>query len=124
MSDSFQISRRIKSFKYAFNGIFILLKSQHNAWIHAVATILVVTIGFILGFTKTEWCWIVVAILLVWITEAINTAFEFLADAVSPDHHPLVGKAKDVAAGAVLIAAIGAVVIGVLVIKPYIKHLL
>jgi len=120
MSKSFTISARIKSFGYAFNGVFIMLQSQHNAWIHALASILISAAGFLFGLNRSEWCWIVLAIISVWTAEALNTAFEFLADAASPEYHPLVKKAKDVAAGAVLITAIGAAVIGVLVIGPYV----
>jgi len=120
MSKPFSISERIKSFGYAFNGIFIMLQSQHNAWIHALASILICAVGFSFGLNRSEWCWIVLAIISVWTAEALNTAFEFLADAASPEYHPLVKKAKDVAAGAVLITAIGATVIGALVIGPYV----
>lgn len=109
---------RIQSFKYAFNGIFTLLRSQPNAWIHAVATLGVCAAGVYCKLQRGEWCWIVLAIMAVWMAEALNTALEFLADAVNPTHHPLVGKAKDVAAGAVLIAAIGSVVIGLLIFGP------
>jgi len=97
--------------------------SQHNAWIHAAATAVVLLLGLYFGFSKAEWCWIVLAIVSVWTAEALNTAFEFLADVSSPGFHPLVKKAKDVAAGAVLIAAIGAAAIGLLVIGPYVMEL-
>ena len=96
-----------------------MFKSQFNAWIHVTATILVCAAGFYLRITGAEWCAIVLAIMSVWVAEALNTAIEFLGDAVSTDYHPLIGKAKDVAAGAVLIAAIGAVVIGLLVFGPH-----
>ncbi|HPA16020.1 MAG TPA: diacylglycerol kinase family protein [Desulfobacterales bacterium] len=108
--------------KHATDGIIILLKTQCNAWIHAFATIVVVILGLYLGFSKSEWCWIVIAIIAVWTAEALNTALEFLADAAIPDHHPLVGKAKDVAAGAVLISAIGSVIIGLLILGSHISR--
>jgi diacylglycerol kinase (ATP) len=73
------------------------------------------------GVLLSDWCWIILAISLVWTAEALNTAFEFLADAASPEFHPLVRNAKDVAAGAVLITAIGAVIIGCIVFWPYVK---
>jgi len=111
---------RMKSFKNAFKGIFILIISQKNARIHALATIIVCMLGFYFGLTKTEWCLIVIAISVVWTAEAFNTALEFLADAVSPEHHPLTGKAKNLAAGAVLISAVGSAIIGILIIGPYI----
>ena len=110
---------RLRSFAYALRGIAVLLTTQPNARIHAAATIAVCIAGFYFGLNMAEWCWIVLAMMAVWSAEAFNTALEFLADAVNPDFHPLVGKAKDVAAGAVLIAAVGAVVIGVLVFGPH-----
>jgi diacylglycerol kinase (ATP) len=112
---SLTFSGRMRSFKYALRGIGIMFATQQNAWIHAVATILVVALGFFLGLSRFEWCWIVLAIGSVWMAEAFNTALEFLTDVASPDFHPIAGKAKDVAAGAVLLAAVAAVVIGVLV---------
>jgi diacylglycerol kinase (ATP) len=96
-----------------------MLKSQHNAWVHAVATLIVVVAGFYFGVTASEWCWLVLAVIAVWTAEALNTAFEFLADVASPEFHPLVKQSKDVAAGAVLISAIGAAIIGLLVLGPY-----
>ena len=96
-----------------------MLASQHNAWIHASATIAVVLVGFYFGFTRDEWSFIIVAIVAVWVAEAMNTSLELLADVTSPEFHPLVEKAKDVAAGAVLISSIGAAIIGLIVIIPY-----
>jgi diacylglycerol kinase (ATP) len=115
-----QSKNRINSFKHAFRGIFNLYKTQKNARIHALATIIVLAAGFYFGFTKTEWCLIVLTISAVWIAEAFNTALEYLADACSPELHPLVGKAKDMAAGAVLISALASIIIGILIICPYI----
>ena len=117
----FQFTGRIRSFAYAFAGIATMLRSQHNAWIHAAATVAVCALGLIVGLSTAEWCWIVLAIMSVWTAEALNTAFEFLADAASPEFHPLVKHAKDVAAGAVLIAAIGAVAIALLVFAPRLR---
>ncbi len=97
-----------------------MLVSQHNAWIHALVTVLVCLTGFYFGFTKSEWCWIILAIVTVWTAEALNTAFEFILNVASPEFHPLAEKAKDVAAGAVLVSAIGAALIGLLIIGPYI----
>ena len=119
MDRPFQFTGRIRSFKFAFVGIWTMLKSQHNAWVHACATIAVVAAGLLLGVSRLEWCWLVLAIMAVWTAEALNTAFEFLADAASPEFHPLVKHSKDVAAGAVLISAIGSVVIALLVFGPY-----
>ena len=120
----FQFTGRVRSFKYAFVGIWTMLKSQHNAWVHAAATLVVVVTGLLVGLASAEWCWIVLAIMAVWTAEALNTAFEFLADAASPEFHPLVKHAKDVAAGAVLISAIGSAIIGILVLGPHLVELL
>lgn len=95
-----------------------MLSTQHNAWIHLVATIAVIVAGLQFRITTAEWCWLVLATVMVWTAEALNTAFEFLTDVASPGFHPLAEKAKDVAAGAVLIAATGSVAIGFLVFGP------
>jgi len=124
MNRPFSFTGRIRSFKYAFVGIWTMLKSQQNAWIHAIATVAVVIAGFVLGISPAEWCWLVLAIIAVWMAEALNTAIEFLADVASPEFHPLVKKAKDVAAGAVLISAIGAFIIGIIIIGPYVLKLI
>ena len=96
-----------------------MLQSQHNAWLHALATGLVICAGAYFQLTRYEWSWLILAIMAVWSAEALNTAFEFLADATIPTYHPLIGKAKDVAAGAVLIAAIGSAIIGALIFGPH-----
>ena len=96
-----------------------MLRDEHNAWIHAVASAAVCVAGFWLGLSRIEWCWIVLAMMVVWTAEGMNTALESLANAIAPDPHPSVRRAKDAAAGAVLIAAVGAVIIGVLVLGPH-----
>ncbi|MCB1070770.1 MAG: diacylglycerol kinase family protein [Kiritimatiellae bacterium] len=120
MSRAFTFTGRLRSFRHAFAGLWTMLRSQHNAWIHAGATVAVVAGGWFWNLSNPEWCWLVLAILSVWTAEALNTAFEFLADVASPTFHPLVKQAKDVAAGAVLIAVLGAVVIGLLVFGPHV----
>jgi len=119
MTKPFKIRERIRSFDYAFRGIKFLIKSQHNARIHLLATILAILLGYYLRIKQAEWIFITIAIILVWITEAINTSLELLANLVSKEHDDLIGRAKDVAAGAVLISAIGSVIIGILVFIPY-----
>jgi len=119
-SNSLTFTGRLRSVKFAMRGIATMLKTQHNAWLHATATALVISTGVLLKLSFGEWCWIVLAITAVWTAEALNTAFEFLTDVASPDFHPLAEKAKDVAAGAVLLAALGAVAIGGLVFGPHI----
>jgi diacylglycerol kinase (ATP) len=101
-----------------------MLRCQHNAWIHAAATLLVLAGAFFLRVSAADWCWIVLAISIVWTAETLNTAFEFLADAASPEFHPLVRDAKDVAAGAVLITATAAAVIGAIIFWPYVARLI
>ncbi len=104
-------------------GIASLVRSQANARIHLLAAVLVVLAGFYFGLNRTEWCLIALSIAVVFAAEGFNTALEHLTDLVSPDHHPLAGKAKDVAAGAVLLAAIGAAAVGALVFLPKISSL-
>ncbi|MDD5035363.1 MAG: diacylglycerol kinase family protein [Methylococcaceae bacterium] len=119
MSKQLEFAGRLNSFKYAFNGITVLLKSQPNARLHGVATLIACTAGIGFGITPLEWSLIVLVMAAVWVAEALNTAIELLADATHPEHHPLIGQAKDVAAGAVLIAAISSMIVGVLVFWPY-----
>lgn len=96
-----------------------MVATQHNAWIHLVATASVVALGFHESLNEKEWCVIVLAIALVWVTELINTALEFLADEVSQERRERIGLAKDVAAGAVLVAALCSVVLGALIFVPH-----
>lgn len=105
-SEKSYLKKRIESFGYAFKGIATLFKSEANAQVHLVALIVISVMGFWLGLSATEWCLILICMALVLCAEAINTALEALTDLVSPDHHPLAGKAKDVAAGAVLLSVI------------------
>ncbi len=109
---------RARSFRNAALGIWDVLRTQPNAWIHAAASLAVCAAGFALGVSRGDWVALVLAMTLVWVAESMNTALERLGDATSPGPHPLVGRAKDAAAGAVLIAAIGAGVVGMLVLGP------
>ena len=115
---SFSIISRIKSFGYAIEGIITFFRTQHNAWIHAFATIVVVIFGFIFKVNSNEWCLLTIAITMVIGAEMLNTAIEFLTDIASPGYNLQAKKVKDVAAGAVLMTAIAAVIIGVLVFLP------
>lgn len=119
MPKRFLVAARIRSFGHAFRGIRTMLRTQHNAWIHSAATALVIGAGLFLGVSASEWTALVLAMTAVWCAEALNTAFESLADVAHPDFHPLVKTAKDVAAGAVLICAAGAVAVGLLVFVPH-----
>jgi len=120
MKQGFSLTQRLRSFRYALAGLRTLLRTQHNAWIHAAATVAVIAAGGYFALSATEWLWLVLAMTLVWTAEAFNTALELLADAVTREQHPLIGQAKDVAAGAVLISALGALLIGVLVLGPHV----
>ena len=109
----------MKSFVYALQGLVFLVRTQPNARVHLLVTILVCAAGMFLGLSWSEWLSLSVAIVLVWSAEAFNTALEQLADALHPELHPGVGRAKDLAAAAVLIVALGAAVIGLLVFLPH-----
>ena len=115
-----ELKKRIKSFGYAFKGIASLVKKEHNAWIHCTAIVVVTLAGFYFDITHTEWCIVVICFGLVLAAEGFNTAIERLVDLVSPDYHPIAGDVKDVAAGAVLICAIAAAIVGMIVFIPYI----
>jgi diacylglycerol kinase (ATP) len=117
---TFSLADRARSFRYAFAGIAYMLRSQHNAWLHLTITALVCLAGWWLGISAADWRWLVVAIALVWVAETMNTAFEYVCDVVSPEFHVSVARAKDIAAGAVLICAGGSALIGILTFWPYI----
>ena len=114
-----ELNKRIKSFGYAFKGIASLIKKEHNAWIHCTAIVVVTLAGWYFGITPTEWCIVVLCFGMVLAAEGFNTAIERLVDLVSPDYHPIAGDVKDVAAGAVLICAIAAAIVGMIVFIPY-----
>ena len=106
------------SFAWSIQGIGAFFRSERNARIEGVVAIGVIIAGFVFRIDRYEWMAVTFAIGLVLAAEAFNTALEVLADAVHPERHPLVGRAKDIAAGAVLIAAIAAIVIGLIVFLP------
>jgi len=110
--------KRINSFRYAFKGIAILIATQPNAQIHILATLVITFVGLYIDLVIWEWCAILLCMGLVLVAEAVNTAIEFLTDLISPKIHPLAGKAKDVAAGAVLLAVIFCGVIWSLICVP------
>lgn len=91
---------------------------QHNAQIHLLAAVIVISVGFALGISGDEWLIIVLTMAMVLMAEALNTAIEYLADACMPEHHPLIEKAKDIAAAAVLVCAIAALVIAGIIFLP------
>lgn len=111
---------RLRSFKHAFRGIGTLLATQMNARIHLIILALVIAAGFHVNLNPGEWAIIALAVAMVLSAEAMNSALEFLADHTAPEWHDSVQKAKDLAAGAVLIAAAGAIVVGLIVFIPHI----
>ena len=112
------LRRRVASFGHAFRGVGSALRAELHLQFHAVATVLVVGLGFYCHLSPTEWALVALAVASVWAAELFNTAIETLTNLASPDYHPLAGRAKDVAAGAVLLAALGALVVGGLVFGP------
>ena len=107
--------KKIASFKFALMGFKWLMRTEPNARFHLLATLMVLILGYILDLSAIEWLWIILAVTLVFMAELLNTALEYLADALHPEHHPKVGKAKDMAAAATLLAAIFAVLVGIIV---------
>ncbi|MGE4610511.1 MAG: diacylglycerol kinase family protein [Paracoccaceae bacterium] len=118
------LKNHLKSLGYAGAGLVHLIKSEPHARIHLLVTILVVIAAIVLNVARLDWILLTFAIALVWAFEAINTAIEHLCDVISPDQSDSIKYAKDIAAAAVLVAAIGAAIIGITVFSPYIYALI
>lgn len=116
--DRSEIYSRAKSFQYAFEGWWYVLRTQHNAWIHAVFTVAVFFLALWLRLPARDWAVLVLTAMVVWIAEFMNTALEAVVDLSSQEMHPLAKVAKDVAAAAVLVGALGAVIVGLLIMGP------
>jgi len=112
------IRSRIAAFGHAFRGWWHVLQTQHNAWIHSIVATVIVALGLWLGLPPHDWAIIVLTIAMVFTAEFINTAIEAVVDLASPVHHPLAKVGKDVGAGAVLVAALAAALIGLLILGP------
>ena len=112
------IRSRLNSFRNAFSGWWYVIRTQQNAWIHALVSILVILCGFWVGLGGYDWVMIILAIALVWTAEFLNTALEAVVDLSSPPIHPLAKIGKDVGAAAVMIAAVASIAIGILVLLP------
>lgn len=124
MKKPFNLKDRSNSFSYAFEGLKTFFKTQHNAWIHLTAAILIFTVSYFLHISSTEWLFITLAIVLVFICEMLNTAIEFLCDKISPAIDPQIKKVKDIAAAAVLISSFFAIIIGGIIFIPKLIALL
>jgi diacylglycerol kinase len=112
------LRRRIKSFKYAFAGWGHVLRTQPNAWIHALIATAVILLAIWLRLPRRDWAILILTFMVVWMAEFTNTALETLVDMLMPEPHPLAKVAKDVAAATVLVGALGAIVIGLLILGP------
>jgi diacylglycerol kinase (ATP) len=109
---------RARSFRFAFSGWWYVIRTQRNAWIHAVVSVLVILLCTWLRLSPHDWAVIILAIAMVWTSEFINTALEAVVDLASPHQHYLARVGKDVGAAAVLIASTSSIVIGLLIIGP------
>lgn len=118
------LRQRITSFRHAIRGIFTVIRTQPNAWIHLVATVGVVGLGLLLNLSHAEWIALVLSIGMVWSAEALNTAVEFLCDEVSQEQRERIGIAKDCGAAGVLLAAMAAAVVGGIVFVPHLLALM
>ena len=114
----FSLLDRIKSFKYAFNGLKILFREEHNARVHLFVAIGAIVLSFVLKISAIEWIAVIMVICLVFITEIINTSIENIADFISPERHAKIKVIKDLAAAAVIISAIISVIIGLIIFLP------
>lgn len=114
-----KIGKHLASFKWAFNGLRVLFSTEFNAKVHLCATVGVIVLGIVCEVTKYDWLIIILVIAMVLLAEAFNTAIEHIADFVSPERRPTIKKIKDLAAGAVLLAALAALIIGIIVFAPY-----
>lgn len=112
-----------RGFRWAGAGVLQTVKSQRNMKIHLRITAIVLALGLFFGLSQVEWLFLFLAITLVLVAEMLNTAVEVVVDLVSPDPHPLAGRAKDIAAGAVLLAALHAVAAGILIFGPHLRQL-
>lgn len=111
-------THRIDSFRHAFRGWWYVIRTQENAWIHAVASIGAVIVGLWIGINTLEWAAIFLSMSIVWVAEFFNTALESVVDLASPNIHPLARVAKDVSAAAVLVGAGTALLIGAIILGP------
>ncbi|MGN0049039.1 MAG: diacylglycerol kinase family protein [Bacteroides sp.] len=119
----YDYKKQLRSFGYAWKGIRSCMGKEQNLSFHLLATPTVVAAGFLAGITRTEWMLVILCIGLVIAAELFNSAIELLVDLVSPQRHPLAGRVKDIAAGAVLVCAATAAIIGLIIFIPYLTRL-
>ena len=122
-TNRFSIKRRLKSFRYAFSGLRVMVREEHNARIHLFATVCVIVMGVLLRISCTEWVAVALAIGLVFGMEAINSAVENICDFVCPERDARIKKIKDLAAAAVLLSAIAALAVGLFIFIPKIMSI-
>ena len=113
------IKRHLASYRFAMNGIWLAFRNEYNMRFHLIAAVGVILLNILLGISRMEWLITLILIGLAWMAEVINTAIEKLADRVNPEHDLLIGQAKDLAAGAVLIICIVAVICAFIIYLPY-----
>lgn len=117
-NNGFTLKKRLKSFQYAFHGIYLLIRFEHNAWIHSFIALCVLIAGVTVKLSATEWIALILTIGMVLAAEAVNSSIEALSDLVSPGYNEAIKRTKDLAAGAVLILAIAAAIIGLIIFVP------
>ncbi len=120
----FSMIARVRSLKHGYRGLKVIFKTQHNSWLQIFSVVLTVLAGYLLKISSIEWILIILAIVIVFFAEAINTAIEIDIDLTSPEFHPYARDTKDVAAGAVMIAMFGAFLIGFIIFIPKIIQIL
>jgi diacylglycerol kinase len=120
----FSIRSRLQSFVYAFNGLKIMLRGEHNSRIHLLAAIIVIIAAWMVNVSSTEWLLLIVVIGSVFVAELFNSALEYLADQVSSEKNAGIKRAKDLAAAAVLVSALTALVVGCIILLPKIARMI
>lgn len=120
---NFSLAARARSMAHAWNGLSHAIRTQHNVWIHIGATLLVIAAGIVLELKTHDWRWLALAVAWVWFAELANTALEHLCDVVSPEFNLSVKRAKDIAAGSVMVSSLAAAAIGALTFAPYMMRI-
>ena len=118
----YDFKKQLRSFGYAWQGIRSCVGKEQNLSFHLIVMTAVTLAGFVLGITRTEWTVVILCFGVVIAAELFNTAIERLVDRVSPERHPVAGQVKDIAAGAVLVCAVAAAIIGIIIFLPYLSE--